>query len=98
MHEKRYPKGYFISHGMVVGLPLGIPIGIVLDMIAIGPLIGLAFGAGIGTYLEKKKNPNPLQLAPEDEIQRKRIILALSGFFLLGILAFIALLMMTDGM
>ena len=83
--------------GMVIGLPLGIPIGLLLGMIAIGPVIGVALGAGIGTYLEKKHNPNPLPLTPEEESRRKKIILALSGIFLLGVLAFVALVMMTGG-
>nr|WP_321496771.1 hypothetical protein [uncultured Methanolobus sp.] len=96
MQEKRYPKGHFVAVGMVMGLPLGIPIGIVLGMIAIGPAIGLILGLGIGMYLEKKYNPEPLQMTPEEEAQRKKIILVLCGVFLLGIIAFAALLLMTN--
>ncbi|WP_319508769.1 hypothetical protein [uncultured Methanolobus sp.] len=96
MQEKRYPKGHFIAVGMVIGIPLGIPIGLLLGMIAIGPAIGVAIGVGIGTYLEKKYNPNPLPMTVEEEKQRKKILLALGGIFLLGILAFIALIMMMN--
>ncbi|WP_292470063.1 hypothetical protein [Methanolobus sp.] len=95
MEEKRYPKGHFIAIGMLMGLPMGIPIGIVSGMIAIGPAIGIILGVGIGTYLEKKYNPNPLPMTPEEETQRKKVTLALGGIFLLGILMFIVLLMMS---
>lgn len=95
MQEKRYPNGHFIAIGMVIGLPLGIPIGIALEMIAFGPAIGLVLGLGTGLYLEKKYNPDPLTLTQEEKAQRKKIIMALSGIFLLGIIAFIALLIMT---
>ncbi|MCQ6962514.1 DUF1269 domain-containing protein [Methanolobus chelungpuianus] len=94
MQEKRYPRGHFMAVGMAIGIPLGLPIGLLIDMIVIGPLIGVAIGAGIGAYMEKKYNPNPLPISVEDDRQRKKIILALAGFFLLGLLALIALLMM----
>jgi hypothetical protein len=96
MQEKRYPKGHFVAVGMIMGLPLGIPIGIAIGMFAIGPAIGIALGVGIGWYLEKKYNPEPLPLAPEDEDQRNKMLLVLGGVFLLGIVAFIALLLMTN--
>ncbi|WP_319508975.1 hypothetical protein [uncultured Methanolobus sp.] len=94
MEEKRYPKGHFIAIGMAIGIPLGIPIGLLLGMIAIGPAIGVAIGVGIGTYLEKKHNPNPLPMTIEEEKQRKKILLALGGIFLLGLFAFVALFIM----
>ncbi|WMW23982.1 hypothetical protein RE474_07685 [Methanolobus sediminis] len=93
MQEKRYPKGHFLAIGMVMGLPLGIPIGIVLGMIAIGPAIGLIFGIGIGLYLEKKYNPEPLPMTPEEEAKRQKNIMLIGGIFLLGILMFIFLLL-----
>ncbi|ETA67845.1 hypothetical protein MettiDRAFT_1281 [Methanolobus tindarius DSM 2278] len=96
MQEKRYPKGHFVAAGMLIGLPLGIPIGMVLGIFAIGPAIGIVLGLGVGWYLEKKYNPEPLPLAPEDEDQRNKILLVLSCVFLLGIAAFIALLLMTN--
>ncbi len=98
MQQRIYPKGHFIAIGMVIGLPLGIPMGILAGMVAIGPVIGIVLGLGIGTYLEKKYNPDPLPMGPEEETQRKKVILALGGIFLLGIIAFVALLMMTGGM
>lgn len=81
--------------GIAIGIPLGIPIGLLLDMIAIGPAIGVALGAGIGAYMEKKYNPDPLPISAEDDKQRKKVILALAGFFLLGLLALVAVMMMT---
>ncbi|WP_340819634.1 hypothetical protein [Methanolobus sp. WCC4] len=95
MQEKRYPKGHFMARGMIMGLPLGIPIGIILEMIAIGPAIGLGLGVGIGAYLERRYNPDPLPMTPEEEAQRKKVLMALSGIFLLGIIMFIILLMST---
>ncbi|WP_406660149.1 hypothetical protein V7O66_09860 [Methanolobus sp. ZRKC3] len=94
MQNKRYPKGRFMGLGIAIGLPLGIPIGLLLGMIAIGPVIGVVIGLGIGTYMEKKHNPNPLPLAAEEEERRKKIMMALGAFFLLGVLAFVALYMM----
>ncbi len=82
--------------GMIIGLPLGIPIGLLSGMISVGPAIGIALGAGIGLYLEKRYNPEPLKMTPEEEAQRKKILIALSSIFLLGIIAFIALLLMTN--
>ena len=84
-----------MAMGMVIGLPLGIPIGIVIGMIAIGPAIGLALGTAIGTILEKRYNPEPLPLSQEQEAQRKKVILALGGIFLLGMIMFILLLLIT---
>ncbi|WP_205804333.1 hypothetical protein [Methanolobus halotolerans] len=95
MHEKRYPKGHFMAIGIAIGLPLGIPIGLLSGMVAIGPVIGIALGVGIGTYMEKKYNPSPLQVTPEEENRRKKILLSLSGIFLLGVIAFAALVMLT---
>ncbi|MDK2939211.1 MAG: hypothetical protein PWQ51_1375 [Methanolobus sp.] len=96
MQDKRYPKGHFMATGIAIGLPLGIPIGIALEFLALGPFIGIFLGIGLGLYMEKKYNPNPLQLSPEEEAQRKKIILVLGGVFLLGLLAFISLLLMTN--
>ncbi|MEZ5334510.1 MAG: hypothetical protein R2741_04345 [Methanolobus sp.] len=98
MQEKRYPKGYFIALGIIMGLPLGIPIGIILGIIAIGPLIGVALGLGAGVLFEKEYNPNPLQLSPEEQAHRKKIMMALGSIFLLEMLMFLALLMLTDSM
>lgn len=95
MQEKRYPKGHFMARGMILGLPLGIPVGILIGMIAVGPAIGLALGAGIGAYLERKYNPDPLPMTPEEEAQRKKVLIALSGIFLLGIIMFVALLIIS---
>lgn len=95
MQEKRYPKGYFVATGMVLGLPLGIPIGLVLGMVALGPGIGIALGAGIGVLLEKKYNPDPLLMSPEENAQRKKVLLALAGIFLLCLIMFFALLIIT---
>ncbi|MDW7733004.1 MAG: hypothetical protein SCH66_11320 [Methanolobus sp.] len=94
MQEKRYPKGHFMAIGIAIGLPLGILIGLLLDMIAIGPAIGVALGVAIGAYMEKKYNPNPLPISPEDENRRKKILLVVGGIFLLGVLAFAVLVMM----
>ncbi|WP_406656217.1 hypothetical protein V7O62_10180 [Methanolobus sp. ZRKC2] len=95
MQEKRYPKGHFMSVGIVIGLPLGIPIGLLLGMIAIGPAIGVVLGVVVGAYLEKKYNPNPLPITPEDEKRRKKVILILSVIFLIGVLSFAAIIMMS---
>lgn len=93
MQEKRYPKGHFIAIGVAAGLPLGIPIGIIMGTIAIGPVIGIALGLGSGIYLEKKYNPLPLTMPPEQETQRNRIMLALGAVFLMGIAMFVLLLL-----
>lgn len=87
MEEKRYPKGHFIGLGVAIGIPLGMPIGFALGNIALGPAIGAALGVPIGIVLEKKKNPNPRPLTPEEEIIKKRNITILLG---LGLILFIA--------
>ncbi|WP_321429629.1 hypothetical protein [uncultured Methanolobus sp.] len=96
MQEKRYPKGHFMATGIAIGLPLGIPIGIALGILAFGPVIGIVLGIGLGIYMEKKYNPDPLILSPEEETQRRKDIILPGVIFLLGIIAFIALLLMTN--
>jgi predicted homoserine dehydrogenase-like protein len=94
MQNKRYPKGRFMGLGVAIGLPLGIPIGIILNMIAFGPAIGLAIGIAAGAFMENKYNPDPLPLTAEEEERRKKIMLALGAFFLLGVMGFAAIYMM----
>lgn len=94
MQNKRYPKGRFMGLGIAIGLPLGIPLGIISGMIALGPAIGLALGVGMGAYMEKKYNPDPLPLTAEEAERRKKLMLALGVFFLLGVMAFAAVYMM----
>jgi hypothetical protein len=96
MQEKRYPKGHFMATGIAIGLPLGIPIGIALGFLAFGPVIGMVLGIGLGIYMEKKYNPNPLILSSEKETQRIKAVILPGVIFLLGIIAFIVLLLMTN--
>lgn len=66
--KKKYPKGFFMSTGIAVGIPIGLAISIALDNFAfIG--IGVAVGTSIGIALESsfqdkgliKKSGIPIQ-------------------------------------
>jgi hypothetical protein len=89
---EKYPKNYFVEHGLVIGLPLGIPIGLALGNIALGPAIGIGIGLIIGLYLEKKyeKEGKIRPLTKKEERIKRRNLNILMWFgiaVLMGILA-----------
>jgi hypothetical protein len=89
--RKRYPKGHYVSLGIVLGLPLGIPLWLVTEnpgMIGAGVAIGLS----IGSAFEQKYNKNPRPLTPEE--LRIRKIAAVAGVLALiaGFVAFFFLM------
>ncbi len=68
-----------------MGIPIGIPIALVLGNIALGPAIGAGIGLVIGTFMEKRNNPNPRPLTKKEEsIFRMNLIIAT----ILGIVVF----------
>mgnify|MGYP006283420045 FL=1 len=85
MKKARYQKGHFIGIGLAIGIPIGIPIGLAIGNIAIGPAIGLPIGLVIGFMLERKYNPNPIELSGKEVKKRKRVLWAtlISGLALL---------------
>jgi len=70
---KRYNKGHFIGIGIAIGLPLGVPIGVAIGNIALGPAMGLPFGLIIGLLMEKKLNPNPIEISDEEKARQKKL-------------------------
>lgn len=87
-NNKKYPEGHFVGMwigiGMAIFSGMGIPLSIALDapgFIGIGPAIGVAFGAGIGSSIEarhkkrgisgllqqKKKRTGKILLLPESQ-------------------------------
>ncbi len=90
------PKGHYMGIGIAIGMGIGIPIsllfGVLMDKltlgISIGPAIGAAIGVVVGAYLEKKRNPNPI----EDTSGKQKyagLLLALVGALVLLIISII---------
>ena len=63
--ENRKPKGHYLGKGIAFGIsisvPLGLLAGILLDRVSLGitliPVLGVAIGAAIGSYRDKRQNP-----------------------------------------
>lgn len=107
MEEKQYPKGHFISKwigiGMAIFSGIGISIAFATDnmgLLGIGPAIGVGFGAGIGSMLEKKYSEKGLiRQLNENEIkqEKKGKIVALSiGILGVLLLTFIILFVLNN--
>jgi heme/copper-type cytochrome/quinol oxidase subunit 2 len=86
----KYPKGHYMGLGIAMGLPIGLPIGIAMGNIALGPAIGVAIGVAIGASLEKKHEAQMRPLTDEEEKAKEKMMLAMMGLVLLGIVAFVA--------
>jgi hypothetical protein len=66
--KKKYPKGFFMSTGIAVGIPIGLAISIALDnfaFIGIGVAVGISIGIALeSSYQDKgliKKSGKPIQ-------------------------------------
>ncbi len=49
-----YPKGYWMTQGIGIGLALGVGVGLALGHIELGLPVGVALGVAIGASLEKQ--------------------------------------------
>ncbi len=87
------PKGHYMGIGMAIGMGIGIPIGLLIGIymdnisagIAMGPGIGAGIGVGLGAYLEKKRNPNPIEEANKGA-KNKALLLTIAGLVILLVL------------
>jgi len=74
MKNKKYPKGHFITQGLVIGIPIGIPIGLAIGNIALGPAIGVGIGIIIGKILEDKyEKEGKIRPITKNEKKKKKI-------------------------
>ena len=85
----KHPKGYYLSKGLAIGIPLGIPFGLIIDNIAIGIPIGVAIGSAIGSAWEKKHENELRPLTKEEEELKKKNMLFLLGFGVIGFIVFV---------
>ena len=83
-----YIRWYFLS---VVGLPIGVPTALILGNIALGPAIGIPIGLLMGSLLEKKLNPNPIELKNEEIKKQKRILWSIAIISIIILILFIEL-------
>jgi hypothetical protein len=100
--NKKYPEGHFVGQwigiGMAIFSGLGIPISFIFEnfaFIGIGPSIGLAFGAAIGSSIENKYKKEG-RIRPQTKQEKKRVRIALFigfAFLLAGVLAFVMILL-----
>jgi heme/copper-type cytochrome/quinol oxidase subunit 2 len=90
----KYPKGHYMGQGIAMGIPIGIPIGLILGNIAIGPAIGVAIGIALGSYLENKHKDELRPMTEAEEKAKEKTMLALAGAALLGIVLFVAFLLL----
>ena len=100
--EKLYPKGHFTGMWMGLGIAIfsgiGVPISFITGnpgLIGIGPAIGIAIGISIGQGIEKKyeKEGRMRPLNDEEIARKKRMLIVASALLILGIIAFIAFLL-----
>jgi di/tricarboxylate transporter len=93
MEKKQYQKGHFVGMGLAIGIPIGIPLGLAIGNIALGPALGLPIGLVIGFMLERKYNPNPIELSEKEVKKRKRVLRAtlISGLTLLILVLWVIL-------
>jgi len=93
-NNKKYPEGHFVGMwigiGMAIFSGLGIPLSIALEapgLIGIGPAIGVAFGAGIGSSIEArhKKEGNIRPLTAKEKKNRKNLVIAGIATLLIGV-------------
>jgi hypothetical protein len=82
MEQKKYPKGHFVGMWIGIGMAIfsgvGVSIAVATDnmgLIGIGPALGVGFGAGIGSMIEKKKAEEGLirDYTEEELIKNKKL-------------------------
>lgn len=79
-----YPKGYWMSQGIGIGIAIGAGIG-ALNKMGIGIATGIAIGAGIGSRLEKKYKNEIRPMTEEEKELRKQSIIFIAVIFIIGI-------------
>ena len=92
--KNKYPEGHFVGMWIGIGIAIfsamGIPIGIALKnpgLFGIGPAIGVAFGAGIGSAIEAKKKQEGLirPLTNKEKKNRRNLLFAGLAVFFVGL-------------
>lgn len=86
-----FPKGYWMSQGMGIGVALGAGIGVALGNLAIGIGVGIAIGAGIGSANEKKHAHETRPTTPEELALRRQAMRFMLGIFLAGLVVLLLL-------
>jgi F0F1-type ATP synthase assembly protein I len=67
-----YPRGFWMSIGLVVGIVIGILVGILVKDFAIGSCTGVSMGLAIGASLEFKNRKKAIPLTEKQETRRIR--------------------------
>ena len=94
-NQEQYPEGHFIGMWIGIGIAIftgvGVPVSVATDNLAflgIGPAIGVAFGAAIGTSLQAKySQEGKIRPLTEDEQRKRKLGIKISiGLLILGII------------
>lgn len=85
------PRGYWMNHGIAVGMPIGMGAGVALGNVALGAALGMAIGTAIGAGLEEKHQDKTRPLTPEETRLRRQSILMGTGTLLAGLALFVIL-------
>jgi len=97
MEDKKeiYPEGHFVGMWIGIGIAIFTGVGVAISfalenpgMIGVGPAIGVAFGAGVGSSIESRyKKEGKIRPLTEDEKKRKRYLIIVGiVLFLVGLL------------
>ena len=91
------PKGHYLNKGIATWMPLGyaisIPIGILTRNIPVavilGPLLGMALGAFLGSKHEKVHQQDMRTLSAEEFKLKKLSQILLTGLIILGLILYL---------
>ena len=98
----KHPKGHYIGLGIALGmLPgyliaffIGWMLGTTAVMVSLGPALGLGIGLTFGSIWEKKHEKELRPLTEKELKIRNQSILLLSGLVVLGVLVFLAVMLL----
>lgn len=95
--DEKYPKGYYQSKGLALGIGLGYIIMFVLlllidrmkSFVYLAPTTGILLGLIIGNYLENKHKDELRPLTTEEKRRKKQLKISVLVVLIIGIIAFI---------
>jgi hypothetical protein len=68
----KYPRGFWMARGFLIGIVIGIPVGILVKDFAIGACTGVSLGLAMGASLEFKNRKNAIPLTEKKGTRKIR--------------------------
>ena len=90
--DRRKPPGMAMGSSIGIGVAIGVALGLAMDNLALGIAIGVAIGSGIGAGLEQQSGTDGLV---SDSLGRRTWTLILLGTLLLGVVAAVAVILVS---